>query len=56
MGTLIFKLEGYYILFRLEMSFVGEFKDGRKHGSGYIVDSNLDIIYCEVINDELCGI
>jgi hypothetical protein len=41
---------------KVGMSFVGEFKDGMKHGSGYIVDSNLDIIYCEVINDELSGI
>lgn len=35
---------------------MGEFKDGRKHGSGYIVDSNLDMIYCEFINDDLSGI
>lgn len=38
------------------IQFVGEFKEGRKHGSGYIVDSNLDMIYCEFINDELSGI
>ena len=29
---------------------------GKKHGRGYIVDSNLDMIYCEFINDELAGI
>jgi hypothetical protein len=35
---------------------VGEFLEGKKHGRGYIVDGNLDIIYCEFINDDFCGI
>lgn len=47
-GTVFFNLEGIH--------YKGEFKDGVKHGSGYIADSNLDQIDCEFIDDILAGI
>lgn len=38
------------------LSFNGNFKHGKKHGRGYITNSNLDTLYCEFIEDEICGI
>ncbi len=37
-------------------SYVGEFYNGKRQGKGYIVNSNLDILYCEYIDGELVGI
>ncbi|KRX01099.1 hypothetical protein PPERSA_12379 [Pseudocohnilembus persalinus] len=38
------------------ITYKGEFKMGKKHGKGYIVNSNLDMVQCEFINGQLVGI
>lgn len=48
--------EGKEILVREGISFNGFFKNGKKNGAGYLVNSHLDTIYCEFVNDELTGI
>ena len=47
-GTRFFNNQG--------VSYIGEFRNGKKHGLGYFVNSNLDTIYCEFINDQPVGI
>lgn len=37
-------------------SFNGKFSGGKKHGKGYLVNSNLDTLYCEFIDDQISGI
>ena len=37
-------------------SYVGDFRNGKWHGIGYIVDSNLDITYGEFIYGRPVGI
>lgn len=36
--------------------FYGSFRNGRWHGTGYIININLDMIRKEYINGEMCGI
>jgi len=31
-------------------AYIGEFRNGERHGVGYIVDSNLDTFHVEYIN------
>ncbi|CAD8117682.1 unnamed protein product [Paramecium sonneborni] len=47
-GTLFYNLEGIH--------YKGTFQNGKKHGVGYIANSNLDQIDCEFENDILTGI
>ncbi|CAD8207347.1 unnamed protein product [Paramecium pentaurelia] len=47
-GTLFYNLEGIH--------YKGSFKNGKKHGVGYIANSNLDQIDCEFEYDILTGI
>lgn len=37
------------------VSYVGEFRNGKKHGVGYIVDTEL-MCYVEYINGKVAGI
>ena len=48
--------EGKVVLVSEGISYNGEFHEGKKHGMGYLVNNSLDTLYCEFVEDELCGI
>ncbi len=48
--------DGKEVLVEEGISYNGLFRNGKKHGAGYLVNSNLDTLYCEFVEDELAGI
>ena len=48
--------QGKQILVQQAITYSGKFKNGKKHGGGYLVNENLDTLECEFIEDELAGI
>lgn len=48
--------KGKQILVSKGVTYSGVFKEGKKHGRGYLVNKNLDTMECQFLNDELAGI
>ncbi len=48
--------KGKQIIVSKGMTYNGIFKDGKKHGRGYLVNKTLDTLECEFLDDELAGI